>query len=1043
MTGRVDSAPNPVQVARLPPSPTNSNHSNNTSQIAPAPAHTPPPRLPASQLQAEPVSSPVQSLSAAPPTAKEMYDESGTLNYMKMEEILREVKGAVRELNPNGGRASQDKIDRIIKDLRRHQGPELYDALKQLSFTIKRESHAEGTQALSAAVFQMARVHNYQLGLSRYDDAAQTIGRQIIASNPNLDTRSLGYVSDSIALGIRGSAKIGAQVANAEAGTVSAGINTGLSRSGMVTNDLDTAPLFITRGQANVNLTLNAAVGKLANNPLGTMGGGAGFHTTCGRLTEGETVQEVINHKVMHDREGGSFLTRAMAPSRRTLEAKANLATRGVTGRLGAMVRSVVGRITDGRFAADDPALNTHKLVKGAIAEGYLFGKDSLLAKFPACNTLQQHLESAYGGSPLRTLPSSLKPVVGTGDWKDVGGGITANIGLLDGQVAEYVNLNGLGVGGGITYNQRWLPYQLWMAPHAALDALADQKVEAKGELLERVLKADKSVAPYLDTTRSQSLEELQKHVKLFEDHAMNLLAAQGILRGYAHTPRDLSPPQVLLDHASARFAESLDELKILFKLSEEECKGVKPDSNKLEGLLARCWNRLSLSLAQASLRPEAATDPGLLKELAQRIERPNVLMAPEHLYHAAAIQMEKTFMRSRVVGNVGLALPAVAIGNANNQVALSLGTISGQVIFDHVTEHPNFVRNGDSLTFVLIAQHPLNLDIANVVPREIARFIAERFQSGDDKRQMNELDQAALLASLSEAYLTFGTDVASGGVRGSKSVQRQFEVSAHRSAKGEPWRLAYFQASNIKNSGLGASAEGGIALGVGGSVGGSAAYGRSDNLVMPPILGSAPSIHILQSPRFAQALLKQEEGRWKIDPDKLNVDKLRNADVAAMYFSNDAVLDMLNLLQTLKVDSKAGADVLGGLANLGHNVEQFAAFQNGGLPSGTLRLYIDIARTETKGMRMADRLKYFTGTEVGRALLDEYGSGIMQFAAMKSRAFMPYSGTDGRALRASILTASRDKQPLEMPRSAVDDAARSSSESNSSADEDLQVLSR
>ncbi|KVT72966.1 hypothetical protein [Burkholderia ubonensis] len=967
-----------------------------------------------------------------------MYDKSGKLNCTMMAEILREVGNAVRELNPNGGRASQDKVDRIIKDLRRHQGPELYDALKQLSFTIKRESQGEATQALSAAVLQMARTHNYQLGLSKYDDAAQKIGRQITASNPNLDTRSQGYVSDSIALGLRGSVKVGAQVANVEAGAVSAGINTRVARSSMVINDLHTAPQYITRGQANINLTLNAAVGKLTNNALGTMGGGAGLYATRGRVTEGTNVQEVINHKVMHDREGGSFLTRAMEPTRQILEAKANLATRGVTGRIDAVVRSAVRRISEGRFAADDPALNTHKLVKGAVAEGYLIGEGSLLAKFPACNTLQRRLESAYGASPLRALPSSLKPMVGTGDWKEVGGGITANIGLLDGKVADHVSLNGLGISGGLTYNQRWLPFQFWMAPHAALDALSDQKVDAKRELLERVLKADKSVASYLNTTQSQSLEDLQKHVKLLEEHAMNLMAAQGILRGYARTPRELGPPQVLLEHASARFAKSLDELKILFELSDEECKGVKPDSNKLEGLLARCWNRLSLSLAQASLRPEAAANTGLFKELVQRIERPNILIAPEHLYHAATLQLEKTFMRSRVVGNVSLALPAVAFGNANNQVALSLGKISGQVTFDHVTEHPNFVRNGDFLTFDLTAQHPLNLDIANVVPREIARVIAERFQSGGDKRQMNELDQAALLASLSEAYLTFGTDGASGGVSGSKTVQRQFEVSAHRSAKDEPWRLAYFQASTIKNSGLGGSAEGGIALGIGGSVGGSVAYGRSDNLVMPPILGSAPSVHILQSPRFAQALLKQEEGRWQIDPDKLNFDYLRNTDVAVMYFSNDTVLDILNLLHTLKFDSEASADVLGGLANLGHNIEQFAAFRNGGLPSDTLRSHIDVARTETEGMRMADRLKYFTDTDVGRALLMEYGSGIMQFAAMKSRAFMPYSGTDGRALKASILTASLDKQPLEMPRSVVDDAARLSSGSNSSADEDL-----
>lgn len=948
-----------------------------------------------------------------------MYDKFGALNHRKMGDILEEVKNVIHQLNPEGGRASLAKIDDIIKTLTQRRGPELYDALKQLSFIIKRSSDAPEMQALSATIFQMARAHNYQLGISNYDNAARTIGQRVVSNNPNIDTRSLGYVSDSTALEIRGAAKFGAQVANAEPATVSAGLSLGISRSVMATNDLDTGSLLITTGQASGKLSLDANVGKIANNALGTGRAQLGGSATRGWLTEGTTVQEVIDHKVMHDREGGDSLTRSMQPGRQTLRARANLSTRGVSGGIAAAARSVIGKVTDGRFADGDRVLNTHKLVKGAVLEGYLYGEDSLLAGISACDSLRRQLESAYAGSAARSMPSGLKPVVGTGDWIDVSGSAAIKMGLLDVQAGDYVKLRGLDINGGLSYNHRWLPYQLWMAPHAALDTLADRNIKAKQALLQRVKEADPSVTPYLDSTRSLPLQNLSNHMDQFEKHAMNLLAAQGILRGYAHTPLSLRPPRALFTHAEKRFDKSLTELKNLFYLTEDECNGVEAHSDKLEGLLARCWNRLSLALAQAPLRSNAPP-AGELEELARRIERPNILMAPDHLYHAATLQMDKTFLRSRVVGNVSLALLSATIGNQANQAGLSLGTVSGSMTLDRVKMHPNLVRNGDFVTFDLTAQHPLNVDIVHAAPQAIANAIAERLQSGGDKREMSKLDRTTLLASLSEAYLTLGSDAASAALTGTQSVQRQFEVGAHRSSKDEPWRLAYIQASNIKNTGIGASGDGGVVLGVGGSVGASAMNRRSDNLVMPPILGSAASVHILQSPRFAQALLKQENGQWQLDLDRLAFDKLRNTDAATMYFSNDTVLDMLDLLHKLKTDDHVQTGVLGSLARLEHNATQFEAFQESGLSAEELREYIDDARKKTEGLRMAERLKHFTDTPEGRQLLQEYGSGILQFAAMKSRASLPYAGAGDNAMEPSVLTATEGKKRLEMPQVSV-----------------------
>jgi hypothetical protein len=951
-----------------------------------------------------------------------MYDKSGFLNRERMQALLGGMKRAVEVLGGYAKGPSRTKIDDIIDKLQRHQDQQLSGELKALGVVMMQESKAPAMQSLSAVVFQMARVHNYQLGLSRYDDAAKAIAQQMVAQNRNIDERSLAYVSDSMGLTLGCAAKLGLQVGTAKPCVVSADINLGIANSRTVGNDLNTEVQLVARSNARFDVSLKAAAGTIAGNAFVTMRGRAGANGTHGWLIGAKTAEDVIKSDVKHRREGGNRFGREMDPSRRELQVLANTVTQGLWGRVAKTARSSIGRAADGRFADPDQELNTHKLIKGAIAKGYLCGEDSLLAGFPELSGLRQQLESAYGRLSTRALPTSLKPVNSTGGWFELGCSVSGDIGMLNWQVADYLKLTGLAVNAKLAYSHRSLPCQSWMAPHAALDALADEKVEVKKALLEQVLKVDPSVSAYLGKTRSVSLHDLEAHLELFEEHAMRLLTAQGILRGYADTPRGRRPPEVLSRHASQRFDTSFDKLKRVFRLSDAECEGVIADSNKVEGLLARCWNRLSLSVAQASLYLDPADDGSELCALGQRIAQPNILMAPEHFYDAATLKMEKTITRSRVVGNIGLALPTIEIGDASCQASLSLGEVSGQVTYDHLTGHHNFVRNGDFLTFDIRAQHPLNPNIAAHIPREIAKAIAERFQACGDSHQLNKLDQLALEASLSEACLTVASDATNGGVNGTRSALRQFEVALHRSAEGEPWRLAYFQASSVQRSGIGGSARVGIALGVGGAIGGAVAYGRSDGLVMPPILGSAPSVHILQAERFEQAFLKQENGRWKIDPDRLDVNALRAADVATMYFSNDALLDILDFLLAIKCEQNEPADVLGGLADLGHNAAQYKAFRKGGMSPQTLRSHIDIAREKTKGLPMAERLNYFATSTIGHALLEEYGSGIMQFAAMKGRALYPYPGTDGRAMTPSILTASQAKMPLEMPTHARND---------------------
>ncbi|WP_414925778.1 hypothetical protein [Pseudomonas zeae] len=350
----------------------------------------------------------------------------------------------------------------------------------------------------------------------------------------------------------------------------------------------------------------------------------------------------------------------------------------------------------------------------------------------------------------------------------------------------------------------------------------------------------------------------------------------------------------MLKAHAQHHFDQTLKILQDTFKLDTSELKDLVAHSDQLELTLARCWNRLSLAHAQISVYTNLSeTNPTTVEQLNElevldgRIKHPNVLMAPTHLYHASSLQHEVTLLRWRLNTTFTLSLPGISGGTAASAMFTipSVGHLSATVTQDWVSQHSSLVRNGQFMTFNLSSTHIPGLVVMDKAAQMIAVKIADHLQPGTDAKQLNKNEHAAIAGSLSANLMTGLTDSVNGSINGSGSVSREFEVGFLRSEKGEQWRMCYFQSSNIDSSSAGVNGEVGIAAGFGASLGLQTSVGSMNNVVRPPILGSAPSFHILQLPRFTQALCKLPGGSL-LDDDKAVFEKLRDHDVAVMYFS-------------------------------------------------------------------------------------------------------------------------------------------------------------
>lgn len=946
-------------------------------------------------------------VAAEPPRA--MYGADGKLNSSVMNEVLSSVKNVLRTLNPNESKAGR-LIDRTLKDKTLAEPKKLYSALKDISHAIGRNKGNEHLQFLAAAVMQMARAQNYQVGISEYDSVGEAATAKYQKKNPTIELRSNAFAQDVQTLGAHGGVKLGADAGVADA--ASAGVNLGvsLSRTKMLLNDFDTDVLHINKKQIAVSLSAIGTVGELSKDlQTANLSGALDLKMIRGAMVEGQKVKDVVNYTIMHAREGGDVHSPTLKPNKSELKSLANLSTRGVTATLAGVVRGLKSRLWNAQTADRQTALNSHKLLKGGTPSLFLVKDNSLLKGIPGCIELQKQLDDAYGAMRLRKRPDSFKPVVGDAAWFEVEGNFSGNATALKIDLGHDVTIAGGGVALSLAATHRKLPYKLWMAPHVALQALSDGNTNFKRDLLQQVRTADPSIADYLDKIQNSGLRQLSRDIQTFEELAHELLSMQGVIRG-----GDSS--SVLREHAQNHFDRGLKTLKNTFKLKPFELKGLDADSERLEPTLARCWNRLSLGHAIKSLDTHESQEP-LQVQLGQRINEPNILMAPTHLYHASSLQLEATLLRSRKIGSLTVTLPGIQYGNPTSSAGASLpslGHLSATLTHDTISQHPNLVRNGKFLTADLSATHLPGLRVMDTVAHNIAVLIVKQLQPGTDAKQLSENEHAALVGSISATLMAGLANPVKSEVGTSASISRQFEVGLQQSGPGEPWRLCYFQSSNVESRASGIKGAVSMATGLGGNVGLQVGTSTTSNVVRPPILGSAPSYHILQLPRFAQALC-DATGSSTLDDEKTVFEKLRTHDVASMYFSNDAILDQLDLMHKLKQDKKASTDVFGRLALLPQNKDQYATFATSGLNATDLQRKINDARKITKDTDMDRRLKYFTTDEGGRELLQEYASGMVQLAVMKGRASMLEANMDKRAMKASIQDSAGDKVAMDL----------------------------
>lgn len=950
-------------------------------------------------------------LAAVDPQRMTMFDTGGQLNVSALKQVLGGVRQAIGQLSPQarGPSHAQRVIDKAQRDLIQGGGAQAYDVLKHVGHAIEHEARTPEMKRLGAAVIQMARVQNYQQGIARYDDDAQAATQRVLKANPTLESRSGAYSLQQSTLGANGGATVGFAAGPFEGATAGGGAGLRLDRSAMLANDEDTDLLYVTRHQATGTVKGSARLGAVSDAlELGGLTAGVSAKGTRGAVVDGSSVGQVVNYAVMQHREGVGGHGSRPGPGATRARHMANTPTRG----LGAQLRRAADWLTHhgDRVADGHPELTTRKLAKGADPASYLVGQDSLLHGIDGCRSLQARLDSAYGGMAAREMPAALKPIVGDGQWLEVEGAAAAGAELAKVSMpGGALNATGLAADARGAVSHRWLPFRLWMAPHAALESLSDGHADAKQDLLNQVRRADPDVAGYLDRARQGGAAQVRDDLRTFQDGARELLCAQAVCRG-----GDSS--KVLKAHAQGVFDRSLATLRDSFGLGEREMEGVAPDSDRLEHLLARCWNRLSLGLAQVDAAATTPQEKEQVKQLDDAIRQPGVFMAPTHLYHAASVQMDATLKRLRAQGEFTLTLPQISAGSAEKGASATLaglGSLRASVTRDTVSQHPNIMRNGDFLTFEVSASHLPLMGGMDKLANELARQLVRRIQPETDRPAMGQAERDALVGSISASLASALGEGGSpsGGVSGSGGTARSFEVALHRGAAGDGWKLAMFKSFEVASKSLGVNGQASFAAGVGGSAGAEIGRLTADARAAAPILGSAPSAHMLQFSRFKAAFF--DEAGKQFDATRLTQHGPQQLDAARMYFSNDGLLDMLALVQRLKHDRDADAETLGTLARLPHNDRQYEAFRAGGMPAGTLLQQIADARQATTGMNADQRARFFTGTPLGRELLGEYAASMAHLVGMRSRTNLPMSGPDGRAFTASVLSTDGQRQVL------------------------------
>lgn len=942
-----------------------------------------------------------------------MYNHDHTLNISILNDVLVAVRVALSTQKRLDNTKSAAQIKKILDGDVKYKN--LTHALKDLSSAIANESSNETTQRLAAAVMMMAWAHNFQNGIAKYDNDGEESTSRYLKANSMLDRRTNASVANSVSMTADLGVSFGASVVLADAASFKVGLTVAGSKTDSVTRDLDGDALLTKLARASIAASVMGDVGELAGTSrLAQLGGSLGLKGTRGSLFDGTKTGAVVNYAIMHQREGGKRLSAQLSPTRRDLKERGNIVTRGVAGKLSSLVRKAYS-MQDVFLSDSHTELNTHKLIKGSNPRSYLVGAQSILKGISEYAHLQQILDCAYDTRLRGDLPKSLSPIVLDGDWIDIEAEGSANVDVLRANLGEYGTVTGINASVTGDLIHRWLPYRLWSAPHTALDKVSGGSTQSKEMLLDQVREIDPSVVRYLDRRRGQDIRLLEHDLDVLEEHANTLLSARGIVNGKAS-------PAVLKRHARTLFNQSLAAFEHTFSLGECEYKDIKPESERLEHILARCWNRISLGYAQAMLETKAQDEPNL-EALGKRIKDPAIVMARTHLYHAASIQLKATPRRLRAQSAFTLTLPGVEAGaDKIAQVKIpSLGNLSATVYQDTVSHHSNFLRNGEFRTIDVSATHLPGLGMMDKVAYAIVKCLMDRIYPGNDGQQLHTTERAALVASLSAALGSGSANPASGQIDASMDIARQFEIVLQRSEKSEPWRLSYFQSSIIENRSASAQAEGKWAMGVGGSAGLNSAIGRATQLVSPLILGSSPSTHILQLAIVKDTLL-DEQGN--LSAEKTTFDGLRNSDFAPMFFTNNAVLDVLDLMYKVKAGRDAKADVLGRLARLVHNTTQYSEYRSAGIQADELQIKIQTSRRITSSQNQEDRLRYFTTTNTGRALLEEYTYGISKFANMKDRASYLHSPTDKWGYKATILTASGKECDVQIPATVEDESA-------------------
>lgn len=951
-------------------------------------------------------------------------------------EILKAMADKAERL---GGKVSDGRYENKLHFKRYNLDSDgLYEKLRTFSIDLvnaskKCESHPaiNRLQKVAAVVELLAQQHNTALISAHYDDKARKLeaahGKHF--EGPRVSNQAISHGKD---FGLSVGGGVGYEVeGNGASAKLTGQVGTGNSKT--IATDFDGTAAVIHRRNYNLGLK-GAAGGGVTITQLASLEGNLGYTRSNALYTEHKSHADAFKGMVTDTRETYIhknpllyFEQRGYKP-KELAEAEIEAINRATTfGPLNALrnvgedVRSWWNSGQGGIDHGERPFNELTFLKAQGGASKHLMTNLLRYDDDPALRHLAQHL----GGQPKLPLTAPSNKTHHT-----LMGTITTDKGEVSGKVAagwysKQVNSKdthpvGMGV---YAKASAWVSdtkygFSLITPPHDVVKRMAEHYRDGEAGALQYLLEEHPKFQGYQDKLKGPSgdnaraLVHLERDLTTFREQCTRMQSAKALLLN-----RQSCSNPLLAKHAWNEFQSAHLELSNTFGLKPRNFRETPPVENEdhqaridlvsdANNQLSDAWTALSLGMAYARMMPrykdkEEYTQrlDKLANEIAE-VDIPSVhpLTAYGHSpIRLQSIDYKKVEMGLSAGASFDLKLPSpIATTNADKTGSGAIKGLLGTsasvgatitVMDEDKAGHPNPVRNGTFRTLAVdlklqipsLPGTPNPLWLIRTVSEKTASRVAEHIQQDP---QLQALDQAERERMADIAHRDVKAQVIKMLTHGQlpNNFTYTYEAQWHKMKGAKEFSNAYGQHRLTVEANHSVELPISAYAGLGVEIKISASDKNATTLASMPRLGGSVYGHLLQyhDNGVLKPLVVREGAQPRMNWDRLNDDgNERRADLAAMYFSNDGVLDFLSECATLGDPSfQGGGDrgntaqiLVGQIANEGGGERWRTKCELNAIDINN----IETVRQATKGMNARQRLDYFREDDTANALFNKY----------------------------------------------------------------------